>query len=176
MSQCGWSDCPAPIRGQVMEFIGAVEAIADAPLVGVYLYGSLALNCFNLEYSDIDLVVVFRNMLSIEGKRQIAEHLVERALNPSPMDVAILEEAHLIPWEHPTPYDLRYNQDRHTSIADELNDGRWQEWNTQSLWDASLAAELGMLVRRGMRLTGRPLAEVFPRVPRPDYVDSCLST
>jgi len=56
----GWSDCPDPIRGQVLGLLEALDALLGRNLAAVYLHGSLAMGCFNPQRSDLDLLVLDR--------------------------------------------------------------------------------------------------------------------
>lgn len=40
-------------------------------LIGIYIHGSIALNCFNWDKSDIDFIIVVRDKLSIDIRLKI---------------------------------------------------------------------------------------------------------
>lgn len=48
-------------------------------LVGIYLHGSLAMDCFHPDKSDIDLLVVVRHRLPDKQKRRYMDMIVEHA-------------------------------------------------------------------------------------------------
>ena len=46
-------------------------------LVGVYLHGSLAMECFNPETSDVDMLVVCKSKMTNEEKKIIIQRLLK---------------------------------------------------------------------------------------------------
>ena len=172
MAQYGWTDCPESVRAQVEEFLNTLRDSLLDNLVGIYLHGSLALGCFNPELSDIDVLVVTRQPMTLETKRQLAEFLLGHSANPAPIEISFLAEAFINPWQYPTPYDFHYSEDWREKVSAELSSGTWKKWNDEIQTDEDLAAHITVLLRNGIVLNGRPIEEVFPTVPEEDYVDS----
>ena len=75
MAQYDWTTCPGPVRTQIQTFCKQAHIILSDELVSIYLHGSLAMGCFNPEQSDIDLLVVTHQRMSIETKRQLMDLL-----------------------------------------------------------------------------------------------------
>ena len=172
MAQYGWTDCPESARSQVNGFVNELREVLEDNLVGVYLHGSLALGCFNPERSDIDVLVITKQPMTVETKRQLAEVLLSHSANPAPIEISFLTEAFLKPWQYPTPYDFHYGEDWREKVSAELSSGIWKKWNDEILTDEDLAAHITILARRGVALHGRPVGEVFPPVPEEHYIDS----
>jgi streptomycin 3"-adenylyltransferase len=172
MAQYGWTDCPESIRSQVEGFLDSLHDILDDSLVGVYLHGSLALGCFNPDRSDIDVLVVTKQPMTVETKRQIAEILLSHSANPAPIEISFLTEALLKSWQYPTPFDFHYGEDWREKAGAELSTDAWKKWNDEIRTDEDLAAHITVLLRNGIVLRGKPIDEVFPPVPEEHYVDS----
>lgn len=136
------------------------EALGDA-LVGIYLHGSLALGCFNPRCSDLDLLVVTRRPLA-DRERAALETLPRGVPGepgwPRPVELSVLVEEQLRPWRHPTPYDAH------------LSSGAVQGAGV----DPDLAAHVTVVRQAGVALVGPPAVDVFPEVPRGDFVASLL--
>src|SRR5437763_7926548 len=111
MPQYRWPDCPEPVRRQVEQFVRAVHEILGKEREGAYLHGSLAMGCFNPARSDLDLLFVTRQGMSVETKRHLAELLLRCSAAPHPIEVSFLRRQDLDPWEHPTPFDFHYGED-----------------------------------------------------------------
>ncbi len=173
--QYGWPDCPEPIRQQVQRLIDAFQASLSENLIGMYLHGSLAMNCFNPVHGDIDVLAVVATPLAVSLKYDLARSLLRLSGMPSPIEISVLGEEHLRTWEYPTPYDFHYSEIHRSRIEGDLTSWRWRNWNSQTQWDLDLAAHITVLNERGVRLIGQEIAAVFPTVPREDYIDSIIA-
>ncbi|MBJ7932646.1 MULTISPECIES: nucleotidyltransferase domain-containing protein [Bacillus cereus group] len=60
---------------QLMEqyIVGLKEIFLDGKIVGVYVYGSIALGAFHIETSDVDFVAVLNDSVNEAEKQQIVE-------------------------------------------------------------------------------------------------------
>lgn len=173
-----WQICPTVIRQQVTGFVDQIKQLLGSNLVGIYLHGSLSFGCFNPNRSDIDLLVVTKQLMSNQIKRSIADLLLATSNHPSPIEISFLTCAQLQPWQHPTPFDFHYSEAWREKTSSELIDGRWQAWqpnNTTVIGDIDLAGHITVINARGIVLTGAAVADVFPAVPPADYRDSILN-
>jgi len=175
MSQYGWAGCPPDIRRQVDRLTAGLRTCLAGNLTGVYLHGSLAMNCFNPGRSDVDLLVIARQAMPVETKRDLAALLLDVSLCPSPIEMSCLSRADLTPWRYPTPFDFHYSEAWRGAFVRALANGGWQDWNSVRRSDEDLAAHITITRRWGVCLHGPPIAAVFPPVPRQDYLASVLS-
>ncbi len=171
MSQYGWADCPNAIRDQVTAFIADLKDVLDDTLIGVYLHGSLAMDCFNPERSDIDLIVVTKTRLEVEQKQRLAESLLCRSNAPRPIEISFLTAGDLVPWRHPTPFEFHYSEEWRERFSEALASGSLP---AQQDTDPDLAAHLTVTWRRGLCLYGAPVDQTIPPVPAKDYADSIV--
>lgn len=175
MCQYGWSDCPAGVRAQIERLKETFKSQVAENLIGIYLHGSLAMNCFNPLRSDIDLLVVTQRKMTIEIKRGIAEFLLENSRNPSPFEISFLSREDLSHWRYPTPFDIHYSEDWREKFERELVGGEWKRWNEVQHCDEDLAAHITVTNHCGVCLYGASVSEVFPSVPKRDFVRSILA-
>ena len=77
----GWSDCPRPVRGQLLGFVSNLSEMLGNNLVGVYLHGSLAMGCFNPHASDIDVLVITHRRVG-RKKIRLASLALAASLKP----------------------------------------------------------------------------------------------
>jgi predicted nucleotidyltransferase len=131
------------------------------PLVGVNLHGSLAMGCFNPRSSDIDILVAAAIGLSPEVRLGLADHLLAHSGAPHPLEISVLSLAGLRPWRHPAPYDFHYSESWRERFVDARGHGEAPPGGE----DPDLAAHVTALLHRGVRVWGRPIAEVFPPAP-----------
>lgn len=172
VSQFDWANCPEAVRAQINSFISNTRSVLNDDLVGVYLHGSLAMNCFNPARSDVDLLVVTERGMTLETKRAIAELLLRSSNAPRPFEISFLSKDQLQPWRYPTPYDFHYSEYWREKIERELAEETWQGWNNGAPVDADLAAHITVTLHRGICLYGKSVAEAFPAIPREHYLAS----
>ena len=175
MSQYGLSDCPAEVRAQINRLTHEFKTRLDRNLLGIYLHGSLAMNCFNPVRSDLDLLVVTGFGMSLETKCEITESLLENSRCPSPIEISFLRRENLSPWRHPTPFDFHYSEDWRARFERDLTDDNWKTWNDVQHCDNDLAAHITVTNHCGLCLYGLPKENVFPNVPEQDFAASILS-
>lgn len=154
-------------------FVSHSKRILGETLVGIYLHGSAVMGCYNPQKSDIDLLVVIREAISTECKRDFMDMVV--ALNEDApekgIEMSIIKESVCSPFVYPTPYEL------HFSVA-HLN---WYRTNPQDYvehmngTDPDLAAHVTITLHRGKTLYGREISSVFGPVSREAYLDSIRS-
>ncbi|WP_299523713.1 aminoglycoside adenylyltransferase domain-containing protein [Winogradskyella sp.] len=69
----GFKNTPAKVREIVFALRDGLQNTINDKLIGLYLYGSLAYDCFNPEISDIDFVVVLSELLTLEEEQRISQ-------------------------------------------------------------------------------------------------------
>jgi len=164
------------VRTQLEELQYQLLKLLSKNLVGLYLHGSLAMGGFNPARSDLDLLVVTEHPLSPETQYQLLRLLLQLSKKPYPIEISFLSLQDLHPWRYPTPYQLHFSEDWRSRYEEQLalEAGQREDTSREQPTDPDLAAHITILHQRGLRLYGRPIAEVFPPVPRADYVDSIV--
>ncbi|WP_165423000.1 aminoglycoside adenylyltransferase domain-containing protein [Ktedonosporobacter rubrisoli] len=174
MTHYGWSTCPVPIRTQVKTLSERLQNMLGIELVSIFLHGSLAMGCFNPERSDLDLLIITAQGLSVTAKRAIMELLLQLSNAPRPIEISFLVLPNIHPFRHPLPFDLHYSEDWRKKTSEELADGSWRDWNKHERYDYDLAAHITITRRRGLILYGKPAIEVLPTVPGEDYARAII--
>jgi predicted nucleotidyltransferase len=169
MAFYGWHDCPVETREQINQLSSSFARLLAEQLIGIYLHGSLAMGSFNPHRSDLDLLVVTTDPMSLTIKREIAETLLRLSQQPHPVEISFLAQDQLRPWRYPTPFDLHYSEAWRDRCTHELVSGAWQAWNRAEHHDPDLAAHFTVLNARGICLRGEPVEVIFPPVPADDY-------
>lgn len=158
----------------VIEILNAVvkvfKEILKKNLIGIYLHGSLAIGGFNPNLSDIDLIIVVKNVLTTLVKRALIKESLKISENPhlpkKGLEYSILLQKELDQFSHPTPFELHYSP-------------YWMETFRKNEFDfekkrkdRDLAAHLTVTYNRGICLYGKPVKQVFPIIPEKDYLDA----
>jgi len=169
MPQYDWETCPASIRAQVQAFCTAVQNLLGDNLVAIYLHGSLAMGCFNPDLSDIDLLVIMQQGMTVETKHSIMDVLLRISNAPRPIETSFLVEQDIHPFRHPLPYDMHYSESWREQVSKEQTDGSWRQRNDTIKYDVDLSAHLMVSLHRGITLYESSPADVLPDVPSEDY-------
>ena len=152
------------------KFVSHSKEILRGNLTGIYLHGSAVMGCFQPGKSDLDLLIVVKEEVSDEAKRQFMDMVVElnKQAPSKGLELSIVKEEVCNPFVYPTPFEL------HFSIAHLA----WYQSNPQDYiekmkgTDQDLAAHFTITFHRGQVLYGKEISEVFAPVPRKDYLDS----
>lgn len=135
-------------------------------LVGVYLHGSLAMGCFQPDKSDVDVLVIVKEKLRTDQKKNLILDIL--TLAEYNLEMSILLEKDLVDFQFPTPFELHYSQmHRKKYLQDD-------DYICADGVDPDLAAHLIFTYERGMRLLGKPVHEVFHPIDRAFYIQAIL--
>jgi streptomycin 3"-adenylyltransferase len=175
VTQYGWANAPERIRDQTRNLVEALEQLLSEDLVGVYLYGSLAMGCFNPRASDLDLLVVMRRGMTIETKKRLAELLLRLSNATIRIEISFLTTESLTHWRHPAPYDFHFSEDHRAECDHALRAGKLIEWRGLQGEDPDLAAMIVMARKRGVALYGPLVRATLPSVPQRDFLAAVLN-
>lgn len=151
-------------------FVEQSQNILEDNLVGIYLHGSAAMGCFNIQNSDIDLLVVVHEDIPDEIKRRYMDMVVElNAYAPKKgIELSVVKKDVCNPFVYPTPFELHFSN-AHLE---------WYEKNPSEYidkmkgTDKDLAAHFTIIYHRGKCLCGKEIRDVFEKVRREFYYDS----
>ncbi|AST91899.1 MULTISPECIES: aminoglycoside adenylyltransferase domain-containing protein [Sutcliffiella] len=169
-----WQTCPMNVKEFVLYLNEKIGDILQGNLVGFYVHGSLAMGGFNPYHSDIDILVVTEVSISVDVKRQLTEVCLVGSNNPFPVEVSVLTKHQLDNWQHPSPFEFHYSEFWRERYEQELANGTNNYINEHVHTDPDLAAHLTITFHRGICIEGKPIHDVFPNVPREDYVSSII--
>jgi len=147
------------------------QRILGDNLIGFYLHGSLAMNCFNALSSDVDFLAIVERKLTTEQKEAIIAYLLKQCENSlvQGIEMSIVLEKYLRNFVYPTPFELHYSNEHYEQYKSGQVDYSKQNY------DEDLAAHFVITKNRGICLFGRPVEEVFPEIPRTIYAQSLIS-
>ncbi|KGX91417.1 aminoglycoside adenylyltransferase domain-containing protein [Pontibacillus marinus] len=169
-----WETCSSDIKEFIFTLQKEVTKIIDDNLVGIYLHGSLAMGGFYPNSSDIDILIVTNKSITVNTKRKLAKFFLLYSYSPYPVEISLLNHKQLIDWQHPCPFDFHYSEFWRERYENELVRETYQFLNGGTNTDPDLAAHITIMYHRGICIVGKPIGEVFPLVPRSDYISSIL--
>ncbi|MEK5520544.1 MULTISPECIES: aminoglycoside adenylyltransferase domain-containing protein [Heyndrickxia] len=154
----------------VEKFLEKVCSLFDrqlgSNLVGVYLHGSLAMGCFQPDKSDVDVLVIVKEKLCKEQKKNLIQDIL--TLEEYKLEMSILLENYLVNFRFPTPFELHYSQMHREKYLQD------SDYLCGDSVDPDLAAHLVVTYERGICLFGKPVREVFYPIERTYYIQSIL--
>jgi streptomycin 3"-adenylyltransferase len=174
MKQYTWATCSKVIQSEVNTLLTEIQRLSGQNLLGIYLHGSLALGGFMPSRSDIDVIVMTEQRLSLESKRSIVELLVRISMLPCPLDVHFLVRPDLIPFHHPLPYDLHYCETLRETYQQEMRTDAWKHWNERTQYDPDLTIYLTNLRQFGVCLYGQDAMDSLPVVPEQAFREAII--
>ncbi|MCF0147765.1 MAG: DUF4111 domain-containing protein [Clostridium sp.] len=139
-------------------------------LIGIYLHGSIAMECFNPMKIDLDILFVVENQITDFQKKKFMDVIV--ALNDiapaKGIEMSLVRSKYCKNFTYPTTFDLHFSNMH-------LN---WYKSNPieyiekMNGTDHDLAAQFLITKNRGIVLYGKPINDVFGEIPSEAYLDS----
>ncbi|MGX7394454.1 aminoglycoside adenylyltransferase domain-containing protein [Carnobacterium mobile] len=139
-------------------------------LVGIYIHGSIAYDCFNENFSDIDLIIVVRKEVTREQKISILKGILNLwdSFPKKGVEFSVVKEENCLDIKYPIPYELHFSENwldiYKQNIELIINDDFKDDWD--------LVTYFKLLYSRGLVLYGPPIEKVFSSVPDYSYVKS----
>ena len=135
-------------------------------LVGIYLHGSLAAECFQWERSDIDFLVVVRRAPTTEKKIALVETLysLREEAPPEGFEMSVVTEAACREARFPMPFELHYSS-RWSRDYERDACGFCERMHGE---DPDLTAHVLALHAYGTVIFGPSIPRVFTQVKRED--------
>lgn len=142
-------------------------------VLGIYIHGSLVLNCFNEENSDIDILIVTNRKISRDKRLKIANEIILIDQQPCPLEMSAIWINDLSPWKHPTPCQFHYS-DYWTGTYKKLIESETEAHFIldDNFEDTDIASHIHVTNQSGICLYGKSIHEIFPVVPVGDFWSS----
>jgi predicted nucleotidyltransferase len=167
-------NCSQEVKLQLDSIVKLCRVYLSDGLTGVYLHGSLAMNCFNPDRSDLDILVVVQGRISPDKKMAIIKELMKISLAPSPVEISFLIKDRLQVENKAIPYDLHYSESWRKRYVEKITQPLDLIWRAESLMDVDLCAHIRVINERGITLLGEDKDLAFPRICDEDYFTSIL--
>lgn len=142
-------------------------------VIGIYIHGSIALDCFMDDVSDIDLLILCDRRINREERLLISKYIMNIDGKPSHLEMSAIWINDLNPWKYPTPCQFHYS-DTWTEHYKRLLNGDIKESFIvdEDFCDADIACHVHLTNQSGICIFGRPIREVFSVVPEDDFWNS----
>jgi streptomycin 3"-adenylyltransferase len=150
---------PKFAREVLRETLSGVHAILQGNLIGIYLYGSLAMECFQPRSSDIDVILVVKKRLSKEQRKKIIEYLKGASSKNRRLELSIIRANAVQHPKYPITVDLHY-----------------EYWGNifENEKDKEILSNLYTTRKRGFCVWGKPINKLFSRIPAQYHLRSMI--
>ena len=150
---------PKFVREVLRETLSGVHSILRDNLVGIYLYGSLAMGCFNPKSSDIDIILVVQKGLLKGQRKKIIEYLKGVSSKNRRIELSIVRENAVRNPRYPIMVDLHFEH--------------WGEV-FENEKDKEILSNLYTTRKRGFCVWGMPIGDVFSEIPAQYHLRSVI--
>ncbi|WHZ55826.1 aminoglycoside adenylyltransferase domain-containing protein [Metabacillus hrfriensis] len=149
------------MKSLLNELIELFIEVCKNNLSGIYLHGSLAMNGFNKEASDVDILTVVKSSMKIKEKRMLLNGLqtLKSELPAKGIELSVITKDSIHHFDYPTPYEFHFSKE-----YKELDAG----------FDYDLAAHMMVVFHRGKCLYGMGIQNQFKPMDEKYYTDSIL--
>ncbi len=158
------------VKNILKNITSSCQNILKENLIGIYIHGSIAFECFNWDKSDIDFIIVTKETPSLEEKEYIIKTLLEidKQCPSKGLEMSLVLERYCKNFVYPTPYELHYSNIYKEKFMTQL-----QEYcRTMNGVDNDLAAHFTVIKEVGITFWGKDKQLVFGAVPKVYYIDS----
>ncbi len=159
-----------PVEELLNNIVLGYKRILNDNLVGIYLHGSLVMNCFNPKKSDIDFLVVVKEKISFVKMRELIDILLKYDGDSTQkgFEMSIILEKEAKNFRYPTPFLLHYsNFHKEKYLKD-------SQYICGGFEDTDLAAHMMITREFGKCLYGENINQVFGLIPKKYYVESII--
>ena len=166
----GFDNLPSEIAAQIDKAVNIWEKHLDTQLVGVYLHGSIVLNAFMPQSSDIDLLIVVEDSLDIQTKLAIAKDIIEIDGKPCSLEMSAVRLGYVNPWKTPGNCVFHYSDFWRDRYLERLSNPRAECYVVDNEFpDADDTSYIKLICQCGMVLYGREIKEVFSDISDEDF-------
>lgn len=140
-------------------------------LVGVYLHGSLAMNCYNPKQSDVDLLIVVNSKLTSFEQKLITQQILslyDDLSNSIPIEFSIVLQDVIHPFIFPTPFEYHFSNLHLPKYRADEN------YICGGFDDPDLAAHFTIIYERGITLYGVPIHDLFRPIDQKYYIQALM--
>lgn len=150
---------PKSAKDILVEVLSSLHQILHDSLTGIYLYGSLAMDCFQPGASDIDVIIVTKKKLSKEHSRRIIDYLKRNCSKEKRIELSIICADALQNPSYPLMVDLHY-----------------EHWDNtfENKKDSEILSNLYTTKERGFCVWGTPTEDAFSEIPADYHLRSVI--
>ena len=166
----GYKDLPFEILNQINNVIDIWKRHLGDNLTGVYLHGSIALNAFNPDSGDIDILVVVKDSVEVATKLEIAKDIIKIDRSPCPLEMSAVKQIDAKNWKTPGNCVFHYSDFWTKKYLERFKNPNLEVYVADHEFsDADVTSYIKLLKQCGIVLYGEEIQEVFADVSDEDF-------
>ena len=166
----GYKDLPFEILNQINNVIDIWKRHLGDNLTGVYLHGSIALNAFNPDSGDIDILVVVKDSVEVATKLEIAKDIIKIDRSPCPLEMSAVKQIDAKKWKTPGNCVFHYSDFWTKKYLERFKNPNLEVYVADHEFsDADVTSYIKLLKQCGIVLYGEEIQEVFADVSDEDF-------
>ena len=172
----GYDDLPAEIKIQITHVVGIWKTHLKEELIGVYLHGSIALNAFNPNSGDVDILVVVKDSIDVSEKLAIAKDIIALDGAPRPVEVSAIKLNDAKAWKTPGNCVFHYSDFWREKYLARFRDPASKVYVVDREFpDADVTSYIKLINQSGIVLYGQKIRDVFADISDEDFWSSISS-
>ena len=166
----GYKDLPLEILNQINKVVNIWKKHLGDELIGVYLHGSIALDAFNPDSGDIDILVVVKDSIDIQVKLEIARDIIEIDKKPCPLEMSAVKLSDARNWKTPGNCVFHYSDFWTEKYVERFSNPDADVYVVDHEFpDADVTSYIKLLKQCGIVLYGREIQKVFADISDEDF-------
>lgn len=166
----GYNDLPKEISRQIDEVVSIWRKYMGDELVGVYLHGSIALNAFNPDSGDIDILVVVNRSPDTATKLSVAKEIIEIDKKPCPLEMSAILLSDAKEWKTPGNCVFHYSDFWTEKYLEKIADHNAECYVADNEFpDSDVTGYIKLIRQSGIVLYGREILKVFGDISDDDF-------
>ena len=166
----GFRDLPNEILNQINEVVNIWKKHLGDELIGVYLHGSIALDAFNPDSGDIDILVVVKDSIDIPVKLEIARDIIGLDRKPCPLEMSAVKLSDAKNWKTPGNCVFHYSDFWTEKYMKRFDNSDVDVYVVDHEFpDADVTSYIKLLKQCGIVLYGREIQKVFADISDEDF-------
>ena len=166
----GFRDLPNEILNQINKVVNIWKKHLGDELIGVYLHGSIALDAFNPDSGDIDILVVVKDSIDIPVKLEIARDIIEIDKKPCPLEMSAVKLSDARNWKTPGNCVFHYSDFWTEKYVERFSNPDADVYVVDHEFpDADVTSYIKLLKQCGIVLYGREIQKVFADISDEDF-------
>lgn len=166
----GFRDLPNEILNQINKVVNIWKKHLGDELIGVYLHGSIALDAFNPDSGDIDILVVVKDSIDIPVKLEIARDIIGLDRKPCPLEMSAVKLSDARNWKTPGNCVFHYSDFWTEKYVERFSNPDADVYVVDHEFpDADVTSYIKLLKQCGIVLYGREIQKVFADISDEDF-------
>jgi len=165
---------PSPVCAQLDRITALVRHFFGSDLVGLYLHGSICLDQYVPEVSDLDLMIATHSRMDVDARVRFALSLLSLHDDPRPIELSVVRTSDIPPFAHPVRCQFHFSSRWAPVYAAQLPHDTSCFLLNEDFEDRDMTCHMRLARQSGIALLGPDPDTVFPEISDSDFFSSLI--